>query len=88
MSYPQFRITTNNQQPTQTMSKPTSTYTIVVQAPAVNEWTYEVKATSEEEAKKLIQQGLDGDIELPDPVNYEQGNEVDGELTIVDSYES
>jgi hypothetical protein len=69
------------------MSKPTNTYTVVVQAPAVNEWTYEVKASSKEDAEKLIQQGLDGDIELPDPVNFEQGNEVDGALTIVDSYE-
>lgn len=70
------------------MSKHTNTYTIVVTAPAVNEWTYEVKAASEEEAKRIIQQGLDGDTELPDPVNYEEGIEVDGGLTIVDSYES
>jgi hypothetical protein len=62
-------------------------YAVIVHAAAVNEWTYEVAATSQEEAEKIIREGLDGSIELPDPVNYEQGNEVDGELYVAHSYE-
>lgn len=63
-------------------------YTVIVHAAAVNEWTYEVHATSQEEAEKIIREGLSGDRELPDPTNYEQGNEVDGELYVADSYEA
>jgi hypothetical protein len=62
-------------------------YAVIVHAAAVNEWTYEVLATSQKEAEKIIREGLNGDRELPDAVNYEQGNEVDGELVVADSYE-
>jgi len=62
-------------------------YAVIVHAAAVNEWTYEVLATSQKEAEKIIREGLKGDRELPDPTNYEQGNEVDGELIVADSYE-
>ena len=69
------------------MSKPKIKYEIVVHAAAVNEWTYEVLATSQKEAEKIIREALNGDRELPDPTHFEQGKEVDGELTIVDCYE-
>jgi hypothetical protein len=70
------------------MSKPNKKYAVIVHAAAVNEWTYEVLATSQKEAEKIIREGLNGgDRELPDPTHFEQGNEVDGELYIADSYE-
>jgi hypothetical protein len=62
-------------------------YAVIVHAAAVNEWTYEVLATSQEAAEKIIREGLDGDRELPDPTEFEQGKEVDGELFVADSYE-
>ena len=62
-------------------------YAVIVHAAAVNEWTYEVLASSQKEAEKIIREGLNGDRELPDPTNYEQGNEVDGGLYVADSYE-
>jgi hypothetical protein len=42
-------------------------YAVIVHAAAVNEWTYEVLATSQKEAEKIIREGLKGDRELPDP---------------------
>lgn len=62
-------------------------YAVVVHAAAVNEWTYEVLATSQDEAEKIIHEGLEGDRELPEPVSFEQGCEVDGELYVAHSYE-
>ena len=62
-------------------------YAVVVHAAAVNEWTYEVLATSREAAEKIIREGLDGDRELPDPIEFEQGKELDGGLYIAHSYE-
>jgi hypothetical protein len=61
-------------------------YAVIVHAPAVNEWTYEVLATSQKEAEKIIHEGLNGDRELPDAVNYEQGKEVDGELIVAEVF--
>lgn len=63
------------------------TYIVVVQAQAVNEWTYEVKATSQENAEKIIRKAIADGAELPDPIDFEQGKEVDGELFVADSYE-
>jgi hypothetical protein len=70
------------------MSKQKKKYAVIVNAAVVNEWTYEVLATSQEEAEKIIREGLNGgDRELPDPTHFEQGKEVDGELYVADSYE-
>jgi hypothetical protein len=62
-------------------------YAVIVNATAVNQWTYEVLASSKEEAEKIITEGLDGDRELPDPTSFEQGIGDDGELFVADSYE-
>jgi hypothetical protein len=64
------------------------TYTVIVEAPALNRWEYEVTASSQAGAERKIHNALRGDGELPDPVSFEQGVEVDGELEVVDSYES
>jgi hypothetical protein len=63
-------------------------YTVIVEAPALNRWEYEVTATSQAEAERKVNKALRGDGELPDPISFEQGVEVDGELEVVDSYES
>jgi hypothetical protein len=66
----------------------TKKYTVIVHAAAVNEWHYEVNAASQNAAEKKIREALMGNIELPEPVFFEMGNEVDGELYVADSYES
>ncbi len=78
--------TPKQQTATENSNMKNNKYTVIVQAPAVNEWTYEVLASSKEEAEKIITEGLEGDRELPDPIAFEQGNEVDGELVIAYSY--
>jgi hypothetical protein len=64
-------------------------YTVIVQTPTVNQWEYEVVASSQEEAEQKIRKALEGDGELPDAVSFEQGIEEFGaEMFVADSYES
>ena len=68
--------------------QPMKKYNVIVEAPALNRWEYQVTASSQAGAEREIHKALRGDGEIPEPVSFEQGVEVDGELEVVDSYES